>query len=258
MMTKESDSELDAATIETSDDLPSPNERPIPDPAGAIQTALERRPELLAATQDLKNQDVTVNFTRNGLLPNISAFGLYAGAGLTGDTIQFTQGVGASLDQAFGASYPEYAAGLSATIPIRNRSAQADNMRARLEDQQLNVQLQRSRQRIGLEVRQAIIGLAQGRAQVEASQQAVRLAERIAQAEREKLELGVSTAYDVVLRDRDLLTARQNAVSATAAYAKALVDFDRATGRTLEENGIEMSDALAGQILNKPTPAMVR
>jgi outer membrane protein len=257
MISKASDPDLDVADIETADELPEPAGRPMPDLQAALQAAMDRRPELKTAQQDLQNQDISVRFTRNGLLPNVSAFGLYAGAGLTGDTLQLSNGLGASLGQAFDAAYPEYATGVSATIPIRNRSAQADNVRARLEEQQLNVQLQRTRQQIGLEVRQAVISLAQGQAQVEAAHEALRLAQRIVDAERDKLELGVSTAYDVVLRERDLLAARQADVAAIAAYAKALVDYDRATGAVLEQSGIALTDALAGLTLRPPSPSMV-
>ncbi len=258
MISKQSDAELDAAEIDPTDPLPDPTERPMPDLQSALAAAMARRPELLTAAQDLHNQDITARFTQNGMLPTVSAFGLYAGAGLTGDTITTGNGFGSSLRQDFSATYPEYAAGISATVPLRNRSAQADNLRARLEDQQLQVQLQRSRQQISLEVKQAVISLMQGAAQVEASREAVRLAQRTAEAEREKLIAGVSTGYDVILRERDLLSAQQADVAATAGYAKALVDFERATGATLEDNGIELADALYGEPSRLPAPAIVQ
>jgi hypothetical protein len=44
---------------------------------------------------------------------------------------------------------------------LGNRSAQADALRAQLEANQTQVNLQRSRQQIDLEVRQAITGLIQ-------------------------------------------------------------------------------------------------
>jgi outer membrane protein TolC len=246
LIARNNDPELDAAEIDPTDPLPDPINERVPDLQAALAAALEHRPEVLTAQQDLKNQDITTEFTRNGMLPTVSAFALYAGSGLTGDSIALSGGLGSSLRQDFAAQYPEYAAGVSATVVLRNRSAQADNLRARLEEQQLQVQLQRTRQQIGLEVRQAIISVMQGAAQVQASHEAVRLAQRAADAEREKLEVGVSTGYDVILRERDLLTARQADVTASAAYAKALVDFERATGATLERNGIQLADALAG------------
>lgn len=257
MLSKGDDKALDAADVDTIDELPDPSSRPAPDLEAALQTAIASRPELKAANQDLRNQDISVRYTKNGLLPSVSVFGLYAGAGLTGDTPAANAGLGASLGQTFDASYPEYAVGISAALPLRNRSAQADNLRARLEEQQLTVQRQRSRQQIELEVRQAVIGLLQGKAQVEAAHKALDLATRTASAERQKLQLGVSTAYDVILRERDLLAAHQSDVAASAAYARALVEFDRATGTTLDTNGIAMNDALAGHVVHAPTPSML-
>ena len=257
LLSKMCDADLDRAEIETTDALPDPDGRPLPDVEAAQTAALANRSELRASMQDLQNQDISVRFTRNGLLPNVSTFGLYAGAGLTGDTVQLSNGLGASLGQILGATYPEYAGGVSATIPIRNRSAQADHLRARLEEDQLKVQVQQTRQHIRLEVQQAVINLMQGKAQVGAAHEAVRLAQLTADAEQKKLQLGVSDAYSVVLRERDLFATRQADVAATAAYAKALVDFDRATGTTLEHNGIALTDALTGQMLTPPSPAIV-
>jgi outer membrane protein TolC len=257
LLTKTRDVQVDAAEIDATDGLPDPAGRPPPDVTSALTTAMEHRPELKIAEQDLKNQDVTVRFTRNGLLPNVSAFGLYAGAGLNGDTPRSAAGIGNSIGQVFDAAYPEYAAGVSATIPLRNRSAQADNIRARLEEQQLTVAVERSRQEIGLEVRQAVIGVAQGKAQVDAAREALQLATQTAAAEREKLQLGVSAAYDVILRERDLVAAQQAEVAAAASYARALGELERATGTTLEQNGISLGDALSGHIVKPPVPAPV-
>jgi len=255
MIAKDIDPELDAAAIDPTDPLPDPRTTPAPDVTQAVATAMAHRPELLSAQQDLKNQDISARFTKNGLLPSVNAFGLFAAAGLGADALNANAGTIGSLMQDFQAQYPEYAAGVSATIPLRNRSAQADNLRARLEEQQLQLQLQRSRQQIGLEVRQAIISLVQGRAQVTASHEAVRLANESVDAEREKLKAGVSTTFDVILRERDQVAALQSDVAAVAAYAKALVDFDRATGMTLEHNGVGLSDALGGELHAAPAPA---
>jgi outer membrane protein TolC len=252
LLSKASDPDLDAAEVDPIDPLPDASGQALPDLQAAIQSALTHRPELLGAEQDLKNQDITARFTRNGMLPSVSAFALYAGSGLTGDTVRTSGGLGGSLGQDFSAAFPEYAAGVSATVALRNRSAQADNLRARLEQDQLQVQLQRSRQQIALEVRQAVISLAQGAAQEQAAREAVRLAQQAADNEQQKLEVGVSTSYDVILRQRDLLTAQQAFLGAAAGYAKALVDFQRATGSTLEQNGIELGDALAGEYRSAP------
>ena len=254
MLSKKISPELDAAEIVTTDQLPEPNELDVPDLQAALDEATRQRPDLLVAEHDLQNQDITGRFTKNGLLPSVNLFGLYAGAGLAGNTLAAQAGAGDSLNQDIVAQYPEYAGGVSVVLPIRNRSAQADNVRARLEDRQLQVSLQNTRQQVGLEVRQAIIGLIQGKAQVGAAHEAVNLARQSAEAERKKLQVGASTPYNVILKDRDVMTALQADIMAVDAYARALVEMDRATGTTLEHNDIELSDALSGEISHRPSP----
>ena len=55
------------------------------------------------------------------------------------------------------------------------------------------------------------------------------------------------------LRQRDLAAARQAQIAAAATYAKALVDMQRASGSTLKANGIELSDALKGEAMKRPS-----
>jgi len=256
LLSKRADPELDAAGIETLDELPAPSERDVPELNSALAAATEERPELHIAQQDLANQDISARFTRNALLPNLSAFSLFAGAGLAGDNPKTaaSSGAGKSLFQDFAAEYPEYASGLSVVLPLRNRAAQADNLRARFEQQQQEISLQRLKQQVDLEVRQAMVSLTQGRAQVEAANEALMLAGQVLDAEEKRLESGVSTPYNVILRQRDLAAAREAQIAASVTYAKALVDIHRATGATLKENGIELSDALTGEVTKRPTP----
>jgi outer membrane protein TolC len=127
-------------------------------------------------------------------------------------------------------------------------------MRARLEQQQLQVSSERLKQQVELEVRQAMVSLTEGQAQVEAANEAVKFAGQVLDSEQSKLDLGVSTAYNVILRQRDLIAARGAQIVASVNYAKALVDIHRATGATLKENGIELNDALTGEITKRPTP----
>ncbi len=254
LLSKRSEPELESATIETTDDLPDASEKDTPKLTEAVAIALENRPELHVAKQDFANQDISTRFTQNALLPNISVFSLVAGAGLAGNGTQTTAGAGQSLFQDFSEQYPEYSSGLSMVIPIRNRAAQADNVRSRLEQDQLQLNMQKLNQQIELEVRQAIISLTQGKAQVDAAIEALKLANELEEAERGKLQLGTSTTYNVILRQRDVATARQAQISAYVTYARALVDINRATGSTLKENGIELNDALKGEVSKRPTP----
>ena len=212
MLSKRMDPALDAAEIEITDRLPEPGNNDVPELPAALQSALTHRPDLLQAENDVENQNIAGRFTKNAMLPQLSVFGLYAGSGLQGNSLLGPVGTGAggSLDQALGAAYPEYGTGMSYFMYLGNRSAQADGLRAQLEANQTQVNLQRARQQINLEVRQAITGLVQGRSQVEAAHEAAELARRVLEAEHKKLDAGLSTLrhHPSRARLRDCATGR--------------------------------------------------
>jgi outer membrane protein TolC len=253
-LSKKVSPELDAAGIVIKDPMPEPRDSDLPNLSVALGFALENRPDLRQAERSLQNQDVSTSFTANSLPPGVSVFGFYAGSGLAGDSPTAQGGLWDALGQTFRADYPEYAGGSTVSIPLRNRVAQADNIRSQLEGQQLKVSLQRSRNQVSLEVRKAVIGIIQGKAQVQAAHEATRLAREIWQGEQNKLEAGASTSYQVILRERDLVAAQQAELIAVVGYAKAMVEVDRATGATLRNNGIEFADALSGTVTKMLVP----
>jgi len=69
------------------------------------------------------------------------------------------------------------------------------------------------------------------------------LAEETRDAEQKKFLLGASTTYNVILTERDLATAQSTEVRALANLAEAKVNFDRALGRTLAVNRIDVTEA---------------
>jgi outer membrane protein len=252
LVSKIGDPALDAADTVLTDPLPEPQEADLPRLDQALSQALANRAELRQAQYNLYNQDVAIRYTENNLLPSTSVFGLYASSGLQGNTAIATGGALGSLAQSWGAAHPETATGLSFSAAIRNRSAQADNLRAQMERNQLEIGSQSTRNQIAVQVRQARINLIQGKAQVEASHVAVRLAQVALDAEHKKWDAGLSTSYNVVLRERDLAAAQYADVQAITAYAKSLVAMDQALGTTLERNGIHLEDAFNGTVVAAP------
>ena len=137
---------------------------------------------------------------------------------------------------------------------LRNRAAQADNIRAQLSEKQAEVALQNTRNSIGLNVRNTIINLTQARSQVQSSKIAVQFSQQSLDAEQKKLYAGVSTFYNVMLSERDNFAARLSAVQAQVAYAKALVARDLASGQLLDEIHITLDDAIRGEIPSAAHP----
>ena len=149
-------------------------------------------------------------------------------------------------------NYPTYEVGLTLTLPIRNRSAQADNAQASLAQRQQEMQYRQTQNTIVLNVRQALTALAQGRAAVAAAEKARALAKQTLDDEQTKYQLGASTSYNVVLRSRDLTAAEGTLLRDRINLVEAQVNFNQAMGRTLDVNQITIADARTGKISRMP------
>ncbi len=237
LISKNVDSLADVQLV-PSDPLPEPQAGDIPGYQEGLKTALSNRSELRQAQLGLQNQEINRKFTRSSLKPTFSVFGTYASAALVG-------AAGPMLRQVWWAMpYPEYAAGFSLTIPLRNRSAQADAIRAELEMRQSQTALARTEDQVRLDVRSAITALTQSKAQVEAARAAAESSRASFQAEQTKLKIGVSTSYLVVQSQRDLIAAESAEIQAQVNYAKARIQMGRSLGLTLQRNSVSVDEAL--------------
>lgn len=167
-------------------------------------------------------------------------------------TVVRNTGLSDALNSMVNGSFPSYVGGVSLSLPIRNRQAQADNAQAQLQERQQEVQYREEQNLIFTNVRNAIIALTQDRAQVAAAQEARILAQQTLDAEEKKFQLGASTAFNVTLRVQQETAAASQEVRAKANLAEAYVLFNQAMGRTLEANRITIADAKTGNISKVP------
>jgi outer membrane protein TolC len=209
----------------------------------------------LAGNSRLTTSTLT-GFLANTLSPLVDATGtpvliggqpVYAGSPDYTRTISILKsGVMDAYGRVFSADFPTYSVSLNLQIPIRNRAAQADNDRAILTQRQAEVTLRRLQNSIVVEVRNAQIGLEQNQARVAAAQKSRELAERTLDAEQKKYQLGASTIFFVIQAQRDLAAAQSTEVRALADLLKANVEYERAMGRTLDVNKIDVEGAQVG------------
>jgi outer membrane protein len=158
------------------------------------------------------------------------------------------EGFTTAQSQIFHNKFPEYAAQLTLNLPLRNRSAQADNARSLLVQRQLETQMQQLRNTALLDVRNTYIALTQDRAQVEAASKARELQQQTFDAEQKKYQLGASTVYLVIQTQRDLIAAQGTELRALANLEEAKANYERAVGRTLEVNRVTIADAKTGEV----------
>jgi outer membrane protein len=151
------------------------------------------------------------------------------------------QGFGNAQNQIFSNKFPSYTAGLNLTLPLRNRSAQADNARAILTQRQIEAQTLQIKNAALLDVRNTFIALEQDRARVDVAVKARQLQQETFDAEQKKYQLGASTVYLVIQTQRDLVTAQGTELRALADLVEAKANYERAVGRTLETNRVTIA-----------------
>lgn len=249
----------------------------------AVKEAFQKRPDLQAQYYNLKNADVDVRATKNALLPTATLGVQYSSGGLAGNssisgtpsviagdpivdanglpvaglfvpstftpvTGKSQQGFGTAQSQIFHNVFPIYLGQLTFSLPLRNRANQADNIHAQLVMRQFEAQVQQVKNTALLDVRNTTIAVEQGRAQVQAASKARELQQQTFDAEQKKYQLGASTVYNVILTQRDLITAQGTELRALANLAEAKANYERALGRTLEVNNVTIAGNKKGTI----------
>jgi outer membrane protein TolC len=243
-----------------------------------INDALRHRAELVETRIDLNSRDYSNKAVRSALLPTLDAFAYYAGSGLGGSQssanlcsnqtqeqllLGFCAGaghvppvgstsIGGTWDQLVNSTAPDKGVGLQLNIPIRNRAAQAVQIRSELEYRQAQMRQQQIENQVGIEVRNAQYAVQQNRASVESAKAAVELGHQSLDAEQKKYQFGTSTNTLVLQYQSQLATAESTLVNATVAYEKSRIELDRATGTLLDHNGISVDDAARGQVNQMP------
>jgi outer membrane protein TolC len=222
-----------------------------------IAQAVQARPELLESDVDLQNRQISRKAARNALLPSLSLVGFYGGTGLAGELNPGFEGtnssllptdLGGAIHNSFNNSSPDYYVGLNLNIPFRNRVAKADQYRSELEYRQAELRREQLKKQIRIEVRNAQYALEQSSARLEAARKGRDLSARTFEITQKEQTLGAGSSLQTMTAQRDLALAELDLVNAMTVYQKAKVELNRATGRTLEHNGIQIADAINGTV----------
>jgi len=244
-----------------------------------VNDAIRHRAELVEARIQLNSQEISNKAVRSSLLPTLDLYAYYGGYGLGGSqnptnvcakpnqfgcattnpnpqlfqsSIATPVSYSGALNQLVNSTAPDKGMGLQLNIPIRNRAAQAVQIRSEMEYRQLQMALQQTENRVSVEVRNAQFGVEQNRASVASAQAAVDYAKQSLDAEQKKYQFGTSTTTAVLQTRSALATAESTLLSAMAAYEKSRIELDRATGALLDHEGISIDDAARGQVTRTP------
>jgi len=234
-----------------------------------VQQAYVNNPQIEQAVLSMKNNELTMKAEKNGLLPTVDAYAFYGASAVSGSQSSYlnctalgafggsgcpypTVGYASAVGNLFNSNAPDKGVGVNVTIPLRNRVAQADQARSQMEYRQAQMRLQQLYTQVRIQVINGQYALTNDRAQVTAAQAAREYATQSLDAEQKKFKLGASTSALVLQQQRNLATAENTLISATAAYAKDRAGLLQLLSMTLDRYGISITDAATGVFTAAP------
>ncbi|HUQ31323.1 MAG TPA: TolC family protein [Pyrinomonadaceae bacterium] len=147
-------------------------------------------------------------------------------------------GYSKSLSNLIGLDYPTYRVGVRVAIPLRNRTAEANLGSSLARGNLIQSQRAQAEQIIEADVRNTTQTLRSAEARLAAAAAARASTEQQYESEQRQFRAGTTTVYLVLQRQNELLAARGRELQAQTDLNKAIAEFQRATGNTLEANRV--------------------
>ena len=203
-------------------------------PAPMIALALENRPEYQQALLRVQNAEAELLLARNNRLWDLSTT-VAMDVGANADSF------GVAFDRPFGlVPDDDLRVALRLDVPIGEVAAKQRHLNARASLARAHTDLAELRQSIDIDVRNAVRDVDARLRQVALASRASELAARKLQAERQKLNLGLTTNFRMIRFEDDLVRAQNSELEATISYLNALASLDQTLGTTLQTWGLEV------------------
>ena len=199
-------------------------------------------------------------FTRVNTLSALAGLPPVVVGGGTTSTIpdNLVGGYGRSVANLLAQNYPTVRVGVRVSLPLRNTAAKASLGRSQVEGTRIQNQRAQAEQLIEADVRNTLQAVRSGEARLAAAAATRASAELQAASEQRKFQAGTSTVFLVLQRQQELVSARGRELQAQTDLNRAIADFTRATGNTLQVNNIVInanSDAPAAHFNHSNPPS---
>jgi outer membrane protein TolC len=212
-----------------------PDEPPPTDAAESTRIALAGRPDVQQARHEIERRGLLRAFNRNQSWPEVDLETSYGFNARGATTREWATDV---TDR----DHPVWSVGLTATIPLGNRQADAAYRIAGLEEERAGLALRKVEQDVIVQVDNAVGQVQTNAKRVDATRVARRLAEESLKAEEAKLRAGASTSFLVLQAQSQLAAARSAEIRARADVGASLVDLARVEGTTLQKHHILLDE----------------
>ena len=243
----------------------------------ALTAALDNRPELAQLQTSAEINEIDTRFFRDQTKPQIDLVGNYTGVGLAGTSVpsnpnltssnsilrarvnelsalaglpplettvsttapsNLVGGFPQSLSHIFGQDFPTYRVGVRVGIPFRNTVAESNLGESLAVGRRIQNLRAQQEQLIEADVRNVTQTLRSAEARLAAAAATRASAEQLYDSEQRQFRAGTSTVFLVLQRQTELLAARGRELQAQTDLNKAIAEFQRATGNTLEANHV--------------------
>jgi outer membrane protein TolC len=225
----------------------------------ALTTAIQNRTDLEISRIGLETDKLDLSYAKNQNLPDLSLSASLYAPGIDGTRIVYVGnpldgivdytvpgGISGALKQTTSFKYPNWNMSLTFSLPLANVLSRANLTQAKLNLRQAMLQLEKQKEDVFLEIKNAVRSVEANYKRILAFTTARELSEQKLAAEEEKRRVGMSTNYMVLSYQRDLANARISELNAIISYNVSLAALEKAMGTNLKTRNIKLSDIAPG------------
>jgi outer membrane protein TolC len=228
----------------------------------ATTNALSNRPEITQLKTNEEINEINTRFYRDRTKPQVDLVGSYNTVGLAGSLVErpnlpffpagsqsnsfgsvsenLIGGYNQSLSNLIGQDYPTVRVGVRISLPLRNRTAEANLAKSLAEGKRVENQRAQVEQIIEADVRNAMQSIKSAQARLASAAATRASAEQQYASEQRQFQAGLSTVFLVFQRQTELTSARGRELQAQIDLNKAIADYQRATSLTLQVNNVDI------------------
>jgi HAE1 family hydrophobic/amphiphilic exporter-1 len=164
-------------------------------------------------------------------LPTVTATTTTVAPNLVGG---YTQSLNNLLQQ----NYPTARVGVRLSLPLRNRTAEANLGSALAQGSRIKTQLRQAEQLVEADVRNTLQAVRSAEARLQSAAASRSSAEKQYESQQRQFRAGTTTIFLVLQSQTALLAAQANELQAQTDLNKSISQLQRATGNTLNANNV--------------------
>ena len=233
-------------------DRPDPGETPL-SLEEALTLARKQRPELEQIRLQVAQNETDRKFYDWERKPTVNLTAGLVSSGKSGTVYQrLTEGrvpdpanpsfggYQSSWRQVFGFDFLAWSASLNVQVPLRNRAADSQMEQVRIAQTRLQTQMTKTVQAVTVEVRNLFQVIGTLKLSLDAARLTTQLFEEQLNGQTARYEVGLSTDFELLRYQRDLVDARVRELRALVDLQQAMIALQKSTDSLLDANGVDV------------------